>query len=138
MALTVALAYPAFAAEAQDVPPEIPIEAIKAIWATAIATPMGFLMAFLACIAGYASKTKPEDFKLDYFLYTSFISIIIGAIFMYSGLPQQSATIFVVTWLADGFISWYIWKGTKIFAIIIAKRFLPTPAGPPTTTSPTA
>ena len=127
-----ALACPAFAAEAADVPPEIPIEAIKAIWAFAIATPMGFLMAFLTCLAGYASKTPPENFKLDHFLYTALISIIIGSIFLYSGLPQQSATIFVVTWLADGFISWYVWKGTKIFAAIITKRFLPAPEGPPT------
>ena len=128
-----ALACPAFAAEAADVPPEIPIEAIKAIWAFAIATPMGFLMAFLTCLAGYASKTPPENFKLDHFLYTALISIIIGSIFLYSGLPQQSATIFVVTWLADGFISWYVWKGTKIFATIITKRILPAPEGPPTT-----
>jgi len=128
-----ALACPAFAAEAADVPPEIPIEAIKAIWAFAIATPMGFLMAFLTCLAGYASKTPPENFKLDHFLYTALISIIIGSIFLYSGLPQQSATIFVVTWLADGFISWYVWKGTKIFATIITKHFIPTPEGPPTT-----
>ena len=133
LALT-ALAGPVLAAEAADVPPEIPIEAIKAIWAFAIATPMGFLMAFLTCLAGYASKTPPEDFRLDCFLYMALISIIIGAIFMYSGLPQQSAAIFVMTWLGNGFITWYVWKGTKIFAAIITKRFLPTPEGPPTTT----
>lgn len=133
MALTVALAYPAFAAEAEEVPPEIPYEVIKGIWSVAIATPMGFIIAFFTCLAGYLSKTPPENFKLDHFLYTALISVIIGSIFMFSGLPQQSAAIFVVTWLADGFISWYVWKGTKIFAAIITKRFLPTPEGPPTT-----
>jgi len=132
LALTVALAYPAFAAEAET-PPEMPVEAINAIWSVAIATPVGFFIAFLTCLAGYASKTPPEKFRLDHFLYTAIITVCIGAIFMYSGLPQQSVAIFVVTWLGTGYIAWYIWKGSQIFATIITKHFLPTPEGPPTT-----
>jgi hypothetical protein len=131
LALTM-LAAPAFAVDAET-PPALPIEVINGIWAVAVATPLGFLVAFFTCLAGYASKTPPEQFKLDHFLYTAIISVSIGAIFMFSGLPQTSITIFVVTWFANGYITWYIWKATKIAAGIITNHFIPTPTGPPTT-----
>jgi hypothetical protein len=124
------LAVPAFAADA-EAPPALPIEVINGIWALAVATPLGFLVAFFTCLAGYASKTPPEQFKLDHFLYTAIISVSIGAIFMFSGLPQTSIAVFVVTWIADGYVTWYIWKATKIAAGIITKHFLPAAPGPP-------
>jgi len=127
------LATPALAIDA-EAPPTLPVEVIDGIWAVAVATPLGFLVAFFTCLAGYASKTPPEQFKLDHFLYTALISVVVGAIFMFSGLPNQSIATFVLTWLGDGFITWYIWKLTKIFAGIITKHFIPAPTGPPTTT----
>jgi hypothetical protein len=119
----------------EETPPELPIEAIHALYAVAVATPTGFIIAFLTSMAGYFSKTQPEKFKLENFLYTAAISVAIGTVTVYSGLPQQSALIMVTTWLANGYLTWYIWKLSTIVARALAKKgmWIPQPTGPPAT-----
>lgn len=122
------MAAPAFAQEAET-PPQVPYEWIYAIWTLAKVTPIAIITALATVLAGYLSKTPPESFKLDHFVFTVLISFIIGALTMFGGwnytLLQQ--------WLANGFITWYLWKVAKILAGIIAKKGIFTlPAtGPP-------
>lgn len=118
----------------EETPPEVPYEAIHALYAVAVATPTGFIVALFTSLAGYFSKTQPEKFKLENFLYTAAISVAIGTITVYSGLPQQSALIMVTTWLANGYITWYMWKLSTILARALAKKqVLTTATGPPPT-----
>lgn len=121
-------------AQEQETPPEMPYEAVHALYAVAVATPTGFIIAFFTSVAGYFSKTKPEKFKLENFLYTALISIAIGTITVYSGLPQQNAMILITTWLANGYVTWYIWKLSRIVVRTLAKKGVWTPqlTGPPT------
>ena len=109
-------------------PPELPIEAIHAIWAAAVAIPTALVIAFANCLVGYLSKTPPEQFKLADFLYTILISLTIGVLTMYFGWNYAT----IQTWFANGFLTWYVWKLATILAKIITKKPLFTLAtGPP-------
>jgi hypothetical protein len=122
--LVLALAFPVMAAE--DAPPEVPLEWVHGIWAAAKAAPVAIVMALITSLAGYFSKTAPENFKLENFLFTTLISFLVGFLSIYVGWSYAS----IELWLANGFLTWYIWKATKI----IAKKFrLQTGLGPPTT-----
>jgi glycopeptide antibiotics resistance protein len=86
-------------------------------------------------MVGYLSKTPPEDFKLEYFLFTILISFIVamGTTFLHWTYTD------IQTWLANGFVTWYIWKGATIIAKILRKQTAiatnsaATGPGPPTT-----
>jgi len=110
-------------------PPEVPYEAIHAIWTLAIATPMALIMAFANVMAGYLSKTSPKNFKLENFIFTLLISLTIGFVTVYGGWTLAM----VQTWLANGFLTWYFWKIATILARIITKKgiFTPPAVGPP-------
>jgi hypothetical protein len=126
----IAIAVPVALAQTEPAgPPELPFEVMHGIWALAVATPISLIIAFINCIAGYFSKTGPEDFKLEYFIYTILISLVIGLLTVYMGWSYTM----IETWLANGFLTWYIWKGTKIIAGAIAKHanWTPQPTGPP-------
>jgi hypothetical protein len=87
-------------------------------------------MALITSLAGYFSKTAPEDFKLENFLFTTLISFLVGFLSIYAGWSYSQ----VELWLANGFLTWYIWKLAKILARTITKKFVPaTGPGPPTT-----
>jgi putative Mn2+ efflux pump MntP len=87
-------------------------------------------MALITSLAGYFSKTAPEDFKLENFLFTALISFVIGFLSMYAGWSYNN----IELWLANGFLTWYLWKIAKILARIITKKFMPaTGPNPPTT-----
>jgi len=112
--------FPVFAQDkaTQMSPPELPIQVIHGIWALAVATPIGLVIAFFNCLAGYLSKTSPENFKLENFIYTVLISLVIGFLTVYAGWTYTM----VEMWLANGFLTWYIWKMASILARIIAKK----------------
>lgn len=106
---------------ATEVPPPMEYGAIQAVYALGIATPMGFLIAFITCLAGYASKTSPEQFKVENLIYTALISILIGFITTYTGLTGLNG-VTAIAWLANGYITWYIWKLSRITAKTLAKK----------------
>jgi hypothetical protein len=118
------MAVPAFAADiaTDEAPPEVSFESMRLVYAVGIATPMGFFIAFLTCMAGYASKTSPEQFKVENVIYTALISITIGFLMVYSGLAQTNAATMAITWLANGYITWYIWKFSLMAAKTLARR----------------
>jgi hypothetical protein len=118
----------AFAQEPSPEPvPPVPYEWIHAVWAAAKATPIGVLMALVTSLAGYLSKTSGENFKLENFAFTSIISFLIGFLTVYGGWSYAQ----IELWLANGFLTWYIWKVAKI----IAKRFSWTKQSPLTAES---
>ena len=126
--LVLAYAVPVMAAE--DAPPEVPLEWVHGIWAAAKAAPVAIVMALITSLAGYFSKTAPENFKLENFLFTTLISFMVGFLSVYAGWSYSQ----VELWLANGFLTWYTWKLAKILAKTITNRFSSTPAkGPPTT-----
>jgi hypothetical protein len=125
--LVLALAAPVMAAE--EAPPEVPLEWVHGIWAAAKAAPVAIVMALITSLAGYFSKTAPENFKLENFLFTTLISFLIGLLSIYAGWSYAS----IELWLANGFLTWYIWKLAKILARTITKRFSHTPATGPLT-----
>jgi hypothetical protein len=94
------------------------------------AAPIALVIAFLSSLAGYLSSTPPESFSLAKFLYTALISAIVGFLTLYA--HWNYATIQV--WLANGFITWYIWKASNITAQFVISRF----SKPATTATATA
>jgi hypothetical protein len=130
LALTaVTFAAPVLAQENGTIP-DIPVEWIYTVWATAKAVPIALLIAFVTCLAGYLSKTPPEQFKLANFLFTLLISVTIGTLTVMFGWTYTS----IQQWFANGFITWYTWKLAEILAKIIAKKeiFLKPQTEPPT------
>ena len=87
-------------------------------------------MAFATVAASYLSKTKPTEFKLENFVLTLLISLTIGTLTIYAGWTYAQ----IELWLANGFLTWYIWKLATILARTIAKKlnWMPPAAGPPT------
>ena len=125
--LALSLAAPVLAQE--ETPPEVSTEWIYAVWAIAKATPIALLIAFATVLVGYLSKTPPEKFKLDHFIFTLLISLTIGILTIWAGWSYT----LIQQWLANGFLTWYIWKVAKILAGIITKKGIFTTAtGPPT------
>ena len=87
------------------------------IWAAAKAAPVAIVMALITSLAGYFSKTAPENFKLENFLFTILISFLVGVLSIYAGWSYAS----IGLWLANGFLTWYIWKLARILTGIITK-----------------
>jgi type IV secretory pathway VirB2 component (pilin) len=108
--LMLALAAPVMAAE--GAPPEVPLQWVHSIWSAAKATPIAIVMALITSLAGYFSKTAPENFKLENFLFTVLISFLVGFLSIYAGWSYAN----IELWLANGFLTWYIWKVAKIIA----------------------
>jgi len=131
-AIIPALLVLAFAAPvmAQEAAPEVPLEWVHGIWAAAKAAPVAIVMALVTSLAGYMSKTAPENFKLENFLFTTLISFLVGFLSIYAGWSYSQ----IELWLANGFLTWYIWKLAKILAKTITKKFSPTSATDPLTT----
>lgn len=114
-----------------DSQPGIPYEWMHGVWAAAKATPIGIVIALATSLAGYLSKTPEEKFKLENFAFTAIISFLIGILTVYGGWSYGQ----IELWLANGFLTWYIWKVARI----IAKKFgwrkeltAATGLGPPT------
>jgi len=86
-------------------------------------------MAFTTVLVGYLSKISPEKFKLVNFIFTMLISLAIGTLIVYAGWTYVQ----IETWLANGFLTWYIWKLSTIVARTLAKKgiWTPEPTGPP-------
>ena len=120
--LVLALAAPVMAAE--DAPPEVPLQWIQGVWSASKAAPVAIVMALITSLAGYFSRTAPENFKLENFLFTTLISFLVGFLSIYAGWSYAS----IELWLANGFLTWYIWKLAKTLAKTITKRLSPTPS----------
>ena len=126
--LVFTMAAPVMATE--DAPPEAPLEWVHGKWSAAKAAPIAIVMALSTSLAGYFSKTAPENSKLENFLFTVLISFLVGFLSIYAGWSYAN----VELWLANGFLTWYLWKIAKILAKVITKKFALTPGpGPPTT-----
>jgi len=124
---------PVVFAQDGDVPPEVPYEWLYNIFASiTTVTPVALLVAFVNVVAGYLSSTPPEEFKFSYFIFTILISFSIGLVTLTFGWSYA----LVQYWLANGFLTWYIWKIAKI----IAKKlgYMQPARGPPTTVPATA
>lgn len=96
----------------EDKTPEVPYEWIHAIWAAAKATPIAIITALFTCLACYLSKTPPQNFKLENVAFIAIISFLIGFLTVYGGWSYAQ----IELWLANGFLTWYIWKIAKIIA----------------------
>ena len=131
--VTLALLVLAFVAPvmAQEAPPEVPLEWVHGVWAAAKATPIAIIMALITSLAGYFSKTAPENFKLENFLFTTLISFLVGFLSIYAGWSYAS----IELWLANGFLTWYIWKLAKTLARSITKKLSAIPTTSPPTTA---
>ena len=81
--LMLASAFPVMAAE--ETPPEVPLQWIHGIWAATKAAPVAIVIALITSLAGYFSKTAPENFKLENFLFTTLISFLVGFLSIYAG-----------------------------------------------------
>ena len=125
LATVLSLMAVAFAQEPSPEPvPPVPYEWIHAVWAAVKTTPIGVLMALATSLAGYLSKTPGENFKLENFAFTAIISFLIGFLTVYGGWSYAQ----IELWLANGFLTWYVWKVAKI----IAKKFNWTKQSTPT------
>jgi hypothetical protein len=130
MALTILSAAAPVVFAQEETPPEVPLQWLHGIWAAAKAAPIAIIMALITSLAGYFSKTSPEKFKLENFLFTTLISFAIGFLSIYAGWSYNN----IELWLANGFLTWYLWKIAKILAKVITKKFMPaTGPNPPTT-----
>lgn len=124
------VAVPVLAQTPEETPPAVQYEWMYGVWTGAKATPIAILVALVTCLAGYLSKTPTEEFKVENLLFTAIISFVIGFLTLYAGWTYEM----VQTWLANGFLTWYIWK----VAVIIAKKLnlarqvsQPVAPGPP-------
>jgi hypothetical protein len=122
VAMALALAAPAVFAQATNSTSQAP-PAVNINWSTlqdiGEAAPIAIVIALLSSLAGYLSATPPESFSLAKFLYTALISAIVSFLTLYAGWNYATVQI----WLANGFITWYIWKGSNIIAQFIISRF---------------
>jgi len=106
------VAIPVFAQDG-DVSPEVPLSWIHEVWVTVTrTTPIALVTAFVTCLWGYLSKTDPEKFRLDYFVYTILISFTIGVVTVAAKWDYAA----IEQWLANGFATWWIWKTARIIA----------------------
>jgi len=115
----------------EETPPEVPYQLIHGMWTAVQTMPIALGIAFATCLVGYLSKTPPEQFKLSHFLYTAIISFTIGFLTIYAGWTYSQ----IELWLANGFLTWYIWKLANIIANAITKKQIATPATSPPETA---
>lgn len=128
-AALVCLAAPVLAAEGEAAP-AVPFQAIYEAFAkVGYAAPVAVLVGLVTSLLGFMSKTSPEAFKLDHFIYTALISLVIGVATVAGGWNY----VIFEQWLANGSLTiWLYW-----LAKIVAKRLgwaqvaLAAGAGPP-------
>ena len=110
--------------------PAVPFQAIYEAFAkVGYAAPVAVLVGLVTSLLGFLSKTSPEAFKLDHFIYTALISLVIGVATVAGGWNY----VIFEQWLANGSLTiWLYW-----IAKIVAKRLgwaqvaLAAGAGPP-------
>lgn len=75
------------------------------------------------------TKTKPEDFRLDYCIYTVMISFVVGVATVVGGWTYAQ----IQEWLGTGVLTWWIWRGSKVLAAKITAKKLATQMSQPAT-----
>jgi hypothetical protein len=117
-------------AYAQEAPPEVPLDWIHRVWSTVqVVTPVAIIVALANIFVGYLTKTKPEDFRLDYCVYTAMISFIVGVATIAFGWTYTQ----LQEWLGSGVLTWWIWRGAKVLAAKITAKKLATLISQPAT-----
>jgi len=80
--------------------------------AVGYALPVALLVGLLTCLLGYLKATPPEQFKLENFIYTALISLIVGIATLYGGWTYAK----IEEWLGNGALTIYIYWVAKIIA----------------------
>ena len=121
-------------------PPPFDFASMQTIQTLGLSVPVALVVAIISCLAGYLAQTPPESFNLAKFLYTFMVSVIVGFFTIVMGWNYST----LLPWLANGFITWYLWKASNILASYITSHFNTsasttiTSSGPPLTSAGTA
>jgi len=95
------------------------------------AAPVAIMVGLTTCLLGYMKQATPQNFKLEEFISTALISLIIGIATIYGGWAYTD----IAQWLGNGGLTVWIYWAAKI----TAKKLRPSPtvtatdAGPPKT-----
>jgi hypothetical protein len=112
-ALTVAVCVVPLAYAQEPTPPQPALQPIYEVFkAVGYALPVALLVGLLTCLLGYLKATPPEQFKLENFIYTALISLIVGVATLYGGWTYVQ----VEEWLGNGALTIYIYWVAKIIA----------------------
>jgi hypothetical protein len=128
-AALICLAAPVLAVENEtEVAPAVPFEAIYEAFAkVGYAAPVAVLVGLVTSLLGYMSKTSPEAFKLDHFIYTAIISLVIGVATVAGGWNY----VIMEQWLANGSLTIWLYWIAKIVAKRLGWNVVSAVAGPP-------
>jgi len=95
------------------------------------AAPVAIMVGLTTCLLGYMKQATPQNFKLEEFISTALISLIIGIATIYGGWAYTD----IAQWLGNGGLTVWVYWAAKI----TAKKLWPsltvtaTDAGPPKT-----
>jgi hypothetical protein len=115
-------------------PPPFDFASLQTIQTLGLSVPVALVVAIVSCLAGYLAQTPPESFSLAKFLYTFMVSVIVGFFTIVMGWDYST----LLPWLANGFITWYLWKASNILASYITSRFSPATSASTSSTSTSA
>jgi hypothetical protein len=137
--LALAVAMPVVFAQASNStatsgPPPFNFASMQTIQTLGLSVPVALVVAILSCLAGYLAQTPPESFSLAKFLYTFMVSVIVGFFTIVLGWDYST----LLPWLANGFITWYLWKASNILAGYITSHFSPATSASTSGTSTSA
>jgi len=95
------------------------------------AAPVAIMVGLTTCLLGYMKQATPQNFKLEEFISTALISLIIGIATICGGWAYTD----IAQWLGNGGLTVWVYWAAKI----TAKKLWPsltvtaTDAGPPKT-----
>jgi hypothetical protein len=121
VAMPVAFAQTATNSTSSGGPPPFDFASMQTIQTLGLSVPVALVVAIVSCLAGYLAQTPPESFSLAKFLYTFMVSVIVGFFTIVLGWNYST----LLPWLANGFITWYLWKASNILASYITSHFSP-------------
>lgn len=108
--------------------PAVPFQAIYEAFAkVGYAAPVAVLVGLVTSLLGFMSKTSPEAFKLDHFIYTALISLVIGVATVAGGWNY----VIMEQWLANGSLTIWLYWLAKIVAKRLGWNVVLAVAGPP-------
>ena len=134
VAMPVAFAQTATNSTSTGAPPPFNFASMQTISTLGLSVPVALVVAIVSCLAGYLAQNPPEQFSLAKFLYTFLVSTIVGFFTIVMGWSYST----VLPWLANGFITWYLWKASNILASYITSHFSPATSASTSSTSTSA